>query len=66
MARRGKKSHKGLAKRVKVTKTGKVLAPKTGYHHRQRTKRKKYRRQARRGTQIGGEPRKRILWLLAS
>lgn len=66
MARRGKKSHRGLAKRVKVTKTGKVLASKSGYHHKQRTKRKKYRRQARRGTQIQGKQRKRFLWLLSS
>ncbi len=66
MARRGKKSHRGLAKRIKVTKTGKVLASKSGYHHKQRTKRKKYRRQARRGTQITGAMRKRFLWLLSS
>ncbi len=65
MARR-KKSHKGLAKRFKVTKTGKILGPKSGYHHKQIKKSSKRTRQARQGLQVRGARRKRYLKLLSA
>lgn len=65
MARR-KKSHKGLAKRFKVTKNGKILGAKSGYHHKQVKKSAKRVRQARQGIQVHGRTRKRFLKMLAS
>ena len=65
MARR-KKSHKGLAKRFKVTKNGKLLGAKCGYHHKQVKKSSKRVRLARKGIQVQGATRKRFLQMLAS
>jgi ribosomal protein L35 len=65
MARR-KKSHKGLAKRFKVTRNRKILGAKSGYHHKQVKKSSKRVRQARKGIQVRGRTRKRYLQMLAS
>ena len=65
MARR-KKSHKGLAKRFKVTKNGKILGAKSGNHHKQLKKSAKRVRHARKGIQVKGRTRKRYLQMLAS
>lgn len=64
MARRKLKSHRGLAKRFKVTRNGKVIGAKGGYHHKNEKKRSKRVRQARRGLKLRGEMRKRYLQLL--
>lgn len=66
MARRGLKSHKGLAKRFKVTKTGKLLGPKSGYHHKNEKKSAKRVRRARRGMRVQGKPRVRFLKMFSS
>ncbi len=64
MARSKMKSHRGLAKRFKVTKNGKVIGMKGGYHHKNEKKRSKRVRQARSGLQVLGAMRKRYRQLL--
>ena len=66
MARRKKKTHRSLAKRVKVTKTGKILGAKTGYHHKNVKKGSKRVRRARLGMQVKGRMRKRFLEMLSA
>jgi len=66
MARRGRKGHKGLAKRFKVTKTGKLLGPKSGYHHKNVKKSSKRVRRARRGMRVEGKLRVLFLKMLSS
>jgi large subunit ribosomal protein L35 len=56
-----KKGHKGIAKRFKVTAKGKVLASKPGYHHKLIKKRAKNKRKARRGIELVGRERRKIL-----
>jgi large subunit ribosomal protein L35 len=60
-----KKAHKGLAKRVKVTKKGKIIGAKTGYHHKLVKRSARHKRQARE-LQITGRRRKNFIALLSS
>lgn len=57
MANKGRKRHKGMAKRFKVSKRGVVKGSKSGYHHKNVKKRAKRVRQARRGVRIRGRLR---------
>lgn len=59
-----KKTHKGIAKRLKVTKKGKVLGKKGGYHHKLVKRSAKRKRQARKKLVIKGKERKRLERLL--
>jgi large subunit ribosomal protein L35 len=59
-----KKAHKGLAKRVKVTKNGKILGAKTGYHHKL-VKRAATRKRQAREINVQGQMRKNLLDLLS-
>lgn len=56
-----KKTHKGMAKRFKVTKKLKVLGAKAGYHHKQIKKSTRRKRQARKGIQLRGQLRRNVL-----
>ncbi|MCI2429611.1 50S ribosomal protein L35 [Candidatus Acetothermia bacterium] len=47
-----KKTHKGIAKRFKVTRHKKVLGAKSGYHHKLVKRSSSRKRQARRGLQV--------------
>ena len=49
------KTHKGIAKRVKITATGKVVANKPGRRHLAISKTAKRRRQLRRKVVLGGK-----------
>lgn len=59
-----KKSHRGIAKRVKLTATGKVRASRVGYQHKLTKKRKSRRRQARRGMELVGRQARQLKSLL--
>jgi large subunit ribosomal protein L35 len=63
---RGSKNHKGIAKRFKVTKKGKVIGKKCGYHHKQVKKSSNRTRHARLGIQVKGSLRKSFLNLLSN
>ncbi len=52
MAKQKKKTHKGMAKRFKVTSNKKVLGAKAGYHHKLVKRSASRKRQARRGFQV--------------
>jgi len=56
-----KKTHKGIAKRFKVTRTLKIIGAKAGYHHKQIKKSSKRKRQARRGLHLTGKLRRNML-----
>lgn len=56
-----KKTHKGMAKRFKVTKNLKITGAKAGYHHKQIKKSAKRKRQARKGLQLTGQLRRNVL-----
>lgn len=60
-----KKAHKGLAKRVKVTKNGKILGAKTGFHHKL-VKRPASRKRQARELNVQGQLRKTFLELLSA
>lgn len=49
------KTHKGIAKRVKITATGKVMANKPGRRHLALSKSAKRRRQLRRKVVLSGK-----------
>ncbi|MCS7197989.1 MAG: 50S ribosomal protein L35 [Candidatus Bipolaricaulota bacterium] len=61
-----KKTHKGIAKRLKVTRTGKVLGATSGYHHKLVKRRANRKRQARRGIQVPETLAKEYIELLSS
>ncbi|MFQ6089918.1 MAG: 50S ribosomal protein L35 [Candidatus Bipolaricaulia bacterium] len=61
-----KKSHRGIAKRVKVTARGHVRAMRAGYQHKRIKKRASRKRQARQGLELTGAARQRIKRLLSS
>lgn len=63
---RCKKSHRGIAKRFKVSKHGKIKGTKAGYHHKLVKRSSKAKRQARRGLQVQGKMRKNFHKLLAT
>lgn len=46
------KTHKGAAKRFKVSKRGKVQAQKPGYHHKLTKKSASKKRQAKKGIKL--------------
>jgi large subunit ribosomal protein L35 len=54
------KTHKGLAKRVKITATGKVMRRKAGKGHLLSDKTGKRRRQLRRGALVEGKTARTI------
>ncbi|MFH1023356.1 MAG: 50S ribosomal protein L35 [Planctomycetota bacterium] len=51
-----KKTHKGIAKRIRVTKTGKVMFHPPGKRHLLSSKSGKRKRRLRRYQEITGEP----------
>jgi len=59
------KTHKGVAKRFRVTRTGKVLVRMTGKGHLMSSKRGKTVRQLRKWKQITGKNARTIKQLLA-
>lgn len=59
-----KKAHKGMAKRLKMTKKGKVLGKKGGYHHKLVKRSADRKRHARKELIIEGKEGKRIKQLL--
>lgn len=61
-----KKTHKGMAKRFKVTRNKKVLGAKGGYHHKLVKRSSSRKRQARRGLQVPPALAKIYLELLAN
>lgn len=63
---RGNKNHKGIAKRFKITKKGKVIGKKCGYHHKQIKKSAKRTRRARLGLRVTGSLRKSFMNLLSN
>ncbi|MFO7897863.1 MAG: 50S ribosomal protein L35 [Planctomycetota bacterium] len=54
------KTHKGLAKRVRVTRNGKVMRGKAGRRHLLSGKSGKRKRQLRKKAQVAPTERKRI------
>jgi large subunit ribosomal protein L35 len=54
------KTHKGLAKRVKITATGKVMRRRAGKGHLLSDKTGKRRRQLRRGALVEGKTARTI------
>jgi len=60
------KSHRGIAKRVKVSATGRVFASRVGYRHKGLKKRASRKRQARRGMELVGGERRKIKRLLSA
>lgn len=60
------KSHRGIAKRVKVTATGRLWASRVSYQHKRLKKRASQKRLARQGLEIVGGERKRIKRLLSA
>ena len=58
------KTNKSIAKRVKVTKRGKILRGRPGRRHLLSVKKGKRRRQLRRGAELGKEEAFRVKKLL--
>ncbi len=61
-----KKTHKGIAKRFKVTRNKKVLGATAGYHHKLVKRSPNRKRQARRGFQVPSTLAKTFQDLLSS
>jgi len=61
-----KKSHRGIAKRVKVTAHGRVRAMRAGYQHKRTKKKASRKRQARQGLELKGAEKQRIKRLLSA
>ncbi|MEM4413999.1 MAG: 50S ribosomal protein L35 [Candidatus Caldarchaeum sp.] len=61
-----KKTHKGIAKRFKVTRHKKVLGTKSGYHHKLVKRSPNRKRQARQGIQVPEALAKEYIELLSS
>ncbi len=61
-----KKTHKGIAKRFKVTRKGKVLGATSGYHHKLVKRSAAHKRQARRGVQVPETLAKEYIKLISS
>ncbi|MGQ9601873.1 MAG: large ribosomal subunit protein bL35 [Candidatus Bipolaricaulia bacterium] len=60
------KSHRGVAKRIKMTAQGRLFAARVGYQHKRVKKRASRKRQARRGLEILGGDRKKLKRLLSA
>jgi large subunit ribosomal protein L35 len=58
------KTHKGAAKRFKVTKRGKIQARKPGYHHKLIKKSASRKRQAKKGIQLEKANKKKVKKML--
>lgn len=58
------KTHKGAKKRFKVTKRGKVIARKPGYHHKLTKKSASKKRQARKGIKLEKANKKKVKRML--
>lgn len=61
-----KKTHKGIAKRFKVTRNKKVLGATSGYHHKLVKRSSNRKRQARQGIQVPEALAKEYIELLSS
>ncbi len=61
-----KKTHKGIAKRFKQTKNGKLTHKKSGYVHKQTKKKSSNKREARKDKEVTGEQKKNLEKLLSS
>lgn len=61
-----KKTHKGIAKRFKVTQNKKVLGSTAGYHHKLVKRSPNRKRQARRGFQVPPTLAKKFIEQLSS
>jgi len=60
------KTHKGVKKRIKVTRKGKVLRGRAGKSHLLAKKRGKRRRQLRKTREVLGRPAKKLVRLLGT
>lgn len=60
------KTHKGIAKRFKESKNGKLTHRKSGYGHKRTKKKPKNKRDARKDKQVTGKTEKNLKQLLAS
>lgn len=60
------KTHKGIAKRFKESKNGKLSHKKSGYGHKQTKKSPSNKRDARKDKQVKGKTEKNLKKLLAS
>lgn len=58
------KTHKGAAKRFKVSKRGKIQAEKPGYHHKLTKKSASKKRQARKGLKLENANKKKVKRML--
>ncbi|MFP4588746.1 MAG: 50S ribosomal protein L35 [Candidatus Bipolaricaulota bacterium] len=61
-----KKTHKGIAKRFKQSKNGKLTHKKSGYGHKRTKKKPKNKREARKDQEIKGKMKKNLEKLLSS
>ena len=61
-----KKTHKGIAKRFKKTKNGKLTHKKSGYVHKRTKKKPKNKREARQEKEVKGKIKKNLMKLLSS
>lgn len=61
-----RKSHRGVTKRFKVTKHGKILAQRAGYQRKLTKKSASQKRRARRGMEIKGKEKARIKRMISS
>lgn len=61
-----KKTHKGIAKRFKVTRNKKVLGAKAGYHHKMVKRSSSRKRQARKGIEVPAALAKTYIELLSN
>ena len=60
------KSHRGIAKRVKVTASGRVWASRVSYQHKRLKKRASQKRLARQGLELARGERKKVKRLLSA
>jgi large subunit ribosomal protein L35 len=60
------KTHKGVKKRIRVTRTGKVIRRRAGKSHLLSKKRSKSRRQLRKSRAVRGRAAKTLVKLLAT
>jgi len=61
-----KKTHKGIAKRFKQSKNGKLTHKKSGYVHKRTKKKSKNKRDARKDKEVTGKTGKNLKKLLSS
>ena len=61
-----KKTHKGIAKRFKKSKNGKLTHKKSGYGHKRTKKKPSNKRDARKDKEVKGKTKKNLEKLLES